>query len=144
MQSGIEIRAMKVRDVPWVAPLMAELGYPVRPAELEQRYCGLDPAAAVSFVAERAGTIVGWIHLVRRDTLLNSSRMEIIALVVKEDARGAGVGKALVNAGLDWSRAHGFATVRVTSNLKREESHPFYRRIGFQLTKESAVYDLSV
>jgi len=135
---------MKVRDLPWVAPLLAELGYPVGLAELEQRFCKLDAASAISFVAERDGNIGGWIHLTRRDTLLGTSRAEIVGLMVKADARGQGVGKALVAAGLKWSRAKGIARVRVTSNLKRTDSHPFYKNLGFTLTKESAVYDLPV
>lgn len=142
--TGWEIREMKVRDLPWVAPLLAELGYPVGISELQERFCKLDAASAVSFVAERKGHIGGWIHLTRRDTLLGPSRAEIIGLMVKADARGQGVGKALVAAGLTWSRGKGVARMRVTSNLKRTDSHPFYRNLGFTLTKESAVYDLPV
>lgn len=142
--AGFEIREMKVRDLPWVAPLLGELGYPVGISELQERFCRLDATGAVSFVAEKDGTIVGWIHLIRRDTLLGPARTDIIGLVVKADVRGLGVGKALVAAGLKWSRDKGVARVRVMSDLKRTESHPFYKNLGFTLTKQSAVYDLPV
>ena len=138
----MNIRLMTANDVNSVAPLLCELGYPVAADELAERFQRLDPGREVAFLAENGGEVRGWIHLVRRDTLLVSERIEIVGLIVAGTARGTGLGKRLVAQGLEWARQNGVFRIRVTSNLKRRESHLFYRRLGFELTKESAVYDL--
>jgi ribosomal protein S18 acetylase RimI-like enzyme len=53
--------------------------------------------------------------------------------VVVDDAfRGAGVGEALVRAGLEEARELGARAVDLTSRPEREAANRLYQRIGFQ------------
>jgi ribosomal protein S18 acetylase RimI-like enzyme len=57
-------------------------------------------------------------------------------LVVDPDARGRGVGEALVRAGLDRARELGAATVRLSSQPEMRAAHRLYERLGFRRTPE--------
>ena len=60
-------------------------------------------------------------------------------VVVDGDARGAGVGEALVAAAVDRSRSLGARTVDLTSRPDREAANRLYVRCGFAL-RETNVY----
>jgi len=55
--------------------------------------------------------------------------------VVHEDARGRGVGRALVSAAEDWARERGYTMVSVRSNVIRRDAHEFYKGLGYEPTK---------
>jgi GNAT superfamily N-acetyltransferase len=131
-------------DAEAVSVLLGELGYAVVPAEVRRRASVLEPGRHGLFVAEAdAGTLRGWVHVGARETLLAPPQAEILGLVVAAGGRGRGTGRSLVDRALRWAREHGFATVRVSSNTARIESHPFYRRLGFVCGKHSAIYHRS-
>jgi RimJ/RimL family protein N-acetyltransferase len=89
------------------------------------------PNAAV-FVAERSdGAIIGRLSLAR-DAHPASAHVADLGLMVAKDARGRGVGRALLQAAVDWARG---ATIR------KLELHVFpwnkpaielYQRFGFE------------
>lgn len=138
----MNIRAMRLDDSVQVAPLITELGYPVSPQELAARFKTIDEGRNGVFVAEDdKGTVVGWMHVVHRDFLASTSRGEIVGLVVAQHAQKKGIGKALVQKAIEWTRKGNLDALRVTSNLKRTDSHGFYMHLGFELTKNSAVYN---
>jgi GNAT superfamily N-acetyltransferase len=58
----------------------------------------------------------------------------ITILVVREDARGSGVGRRLVHAAEELMRARGCAILEITSNRKLEQAHQFYEAIGYDRT----------
>lgn len=60
-------------------------------------------------------------------------------VVVDEDARGKGVGRALNDAALEHARAAGARTVDLTSRPSREAANRLYQRIGFE-KRETNVY----
>ena len=60
--------------------------------------------------------------------------------VVGAGARGTGVGRALVEAAERWALGRGIALMTVRSNVLRPESHPFYARLGYALTKTQHCY----
>jgi GNAT superfamily N-acetyltransferase len=66
--------------------------------------------------------------------------VEIAGLVVAEDCRRAGAGRALVQQAERWAGARGAESLVVRSNTLRTESHRFYPALGFLLSKTQAVY----
>jgi GNAT superfamily N-acetyltransferase len=60
----------------------------------------------------------------------DAPRALLTALVVRDDTRGRGVGRALVTAVEHWARER----VVVTTALRRAGAHAFYERIGFEFT----------
>jgi GNAT superfamily N-acetyltransferase len=73
----------------------------------------LDPTEPVfGFVAERGETLVGIAHVVlHRSTLQRESNCYMQDLFVADRARGAGVGRALIEAVYDFARVHGLPRV---------------------------------
>lgn len=57
----------------------------------------------------------------------------ITSLAVRPEARGTGVGKALVTAAEEWAWASGAVRMEVTSGDHRPEAHAFYQAIGYAL-----------
>lgn len=154
---GAVIRFARAEDVPELARLAAELGYPTSADAMQRRFELLDssPDNAI-FVAERedhamerriggllerpAIALQGWIHVVRRLVLESGESAEILGLVVGRAVRRSGVGRRLVAAAEEWSRAEGLDRIVVRSNLVRTESHQFYPALGYAPTKSQQVY----
>jgi GNAT superfamily N-acetyltransferase len=53
-------------------------------------------------------------------------------MAVREDARRAGVGRALVEAVETQARAWGCETIELTSRNDRHEAHRFWEALGFE------------
>jgi len=123
-------------DAEGVAALSTQLGYPSTAEQTLRRFRGIaDAPDARVWVADLDGAIVGWIHLFGNRLLESDPDIESGGLVVHEDARGRGVGRALVNAAEDWARERGYSVVSVRSNVIRKEAHEFYKGLGFEPTK---------
>ena len=124
-------------DAEGVATLSTQLGYPSTAEETLRRFRGIGdaPDARVWVAQAPDGAIVGWIHLFGNRLLESDPDIEIGGLVVHEDARGRGVGRALVSAAEDWARERGYTMVSVRSNVVRREAHEFYRGLGYEPTK---------
>jgi GNAT superfamily N-acetyltransferase len=52
--------------------------------------------------------------------------------VVDTEARGLGIGQALMGKALDRARAWGCYKVALSSNQSREAAHAFYASLGFK------------
>jgi GNAT superfamily N-acetyltransferase len=87
-------------------------------------------------VAERAGAVVGCLHLTfipglsRRGT----TRAQIEAVRVAAGERGSGLGSALIRWAVAEARDRGCRLVQLTSDKTRADAHRFYTRLGFEPT----------
>ena len=90
------------------------------------------PHAAV-YVAERAddGTVVGRLS-VARDQHPASAHVADLGLMVAADARGLGVGKALLAAAVDWARGAGVRKLELHVFPWNEPAIGLYERFGFE------------
>ena len=137
------IRAARSYDVPAIAALCAELGYPAMRQEIARRLAALEAAPAHGvWVAEDAeGRVVGWLHAARCLHLADDEDVEILGLVVAEAARGSGIGAQLLRFAERFAVQAGSARVRVRSRLERERAHNFYAREGYSRVKVQLVLD---
>jgi ribosomal protein S18 acetylase RimI-like enzyme len=138
------VRTCLLADAPAVAGLATELGYPTDGEQARDRLERLlGRAEDAVLVAEENGVVVGWIHVREGHALESEPVGEIAGLVVTAARRGRGLGKALVQAGLAWAAGRGLDTVRVRSNVVREETHRWYQAAGFEPIKTQRVFSRS-
>lgn len=67
------------------------------------------------------------------ETSVDLPSAEILSIAVCEDARGMGVGKALMREALEEFAARGIREVRVAVWAENEVANAFYKRCGYQL-----------
>jgi GNAT superfamily N-acetyltransferase len=94
---------------------------------------------AVTLLAARGpGGVVGMLTLVTFP-LPTGPRARIEDVVVDQDARGQGVGTALVGAAVERARAAGARTVDLTSRTARVAANRLYEELGFR-RRDANVY----
>ena len=129
---ALRIRRAKAADVPRIAELSGELGYPSSVQEMRQRFGQIKPAARHAvFVAELEKTVVGWIHVSITPLLEVARRAEVNGLVVAERHRSLGAGAKLLDAAEVWARGKKCQGMSVRSNVIRDRAHAFYERHGY-------------
>jgi N-acetylglutamate synthase-like GNAT family acetyltransferase len=133
----IFIRPALLEDVPAVVNLAGQLGYPVEIETMRSRLAAIleEPYKAV-LLAESDGQVSGWIYLLAGQELLTGPTAEIGGLVVDENQRGHGIGKALLEQAQEWAIQQECSELRVHSNTAREPYvKEFYLAAGFELVK---------
>jgi GNAT superfamily N-acetyltransferase len=131
--SKLIIRRAKPSDVPRLASLAGELGYPTTTAEMKIRLRRVKPAANNAiFVAEDGGDVIAWIHVSVSYLLEVPLRAEVNGLVVSEACRSQGAGARLLEAAERWARTKKCEGMSVRSNVTRVRAHSFYERNGYE------------
>lgn len=132
-------------DAAEMARLAGELGYPMAASEMLRRLERLlpDPHHFIA-VAGSGDRLAGWMHVERRCSLEGGDRAELMGLVVDAGARRRGVGRQLLDAAENWTRAQGLVSLTVRTNIVRETSHPFYKSLGYTRSKTQHVYTKTI
>lgn len=134
----LSLRTATVADLPLLNQLYAEMDRE-----------GLLEAGAISaiweqmqqfpnyniYLAEQTGKAVGTFTLLVLPTMMHrgfhrSALLDSVA--VRPALRGQGIGKAMMQMALELAREAGCYKVMLSSNLKRERAHGFYRSLGFE------------
>jgi GNAT superfamily N-acetyltransferase len=139
---AIRIRRATLTDVPQLAELSGQLGYPSTPAEVEQRLQALrsNHEHAV-FVAEQPdGKLAGWIHVYVTRTVEADARAEVGGLIVDANCRSLGVGKRLLERAEQWAREAGLRAIGLRSNVIRGRAHAFHERQGYTIVKTQKAF----
>jgi GNAT superfamily N-acetyltransferase len=142
---AVRVRRGTAGDAPAIAALLDQLGYPTTVTDVESRFARLDASDADHvLVAERASVGVTGLLVLHRMPVLhqNGDVAMIMALVVDERQRGAGVGERLVRWAGALARDHGCSKLLVTTHLRREGAHRFYEGLGFSFTGRRYVMEL--
>ena len=139
----LKIREASLDDVPSLAALSTQLGYPSTPQQIVDRLSVILPSRdqLVLVACLPNDTIVGWTHAFIACRIESESFAEIGGLVVAENHRGRGIGTLLIAAAEDWAKHHGTEKLRVRSRSTRHAAHVFYERLGFARSKEQLVLD---
>jgi len=136
---AVEIREARAPDVPALARLAGELGYPTDEAQMRRRFERVvpDPEHRVFVAVNTTGDVIGWVHVYLTSWLATDVRGEIAGLIVDSTARSRGIGQRLLEAAEDWTKRHGAAVLSLRSNVIRKDAHRFYERLGYTVTKTS-------
>ena len=134
--ASFTVRAACAADAQALAALLQQLGSDeprVDPALLALRLNEL-PHNRVVLVAEREGKLLGTctLHLIEH-LAHNFARSGVVEdVVVAADARGLGIGRALMAKAAERARAWGCYKLALSSNHSREAAHRFYEQLGFK------------
>lgn len=119
-----------------LVPQLSSSNPPPSDAELAELVAS--PATTVFLARGEDGTIAGTLTLCTF-RIPTGIRAWIEDVVVDDDARGQGVGKALTQAAVDEARTLGARTVDLTSRPSRQAANGLYQSLGFQ-QRETNVY----
>lgn len=144
MNDPFTIRPATPQDAARLAELSTQLGYPATSKDilgrLDRIFGSGEHAVYVAEAREPETRIAGWVHVFVSRLLEEDSQAEIGGLVVDEAWRGRGVGALLMACAERWAREQGSTTVRVRSNVIREEAHAFYEKLGYSVVKSQKVF----
>jgi len=114
----------------WGAPFEAIVARVL--AEFAQEH---DPAREACWVAELDGRRVGSVMLVRHPEREGVARLRL--LLVDPDARGLGVGRALVDVCTGFARAAGYRRITLWTQSVLEAARAIYARAGYVKVSEA-------
>jgi RimJ/RimL family protein N-acetyltransferase len=137
---ALAVQAATSRDVPAVVELIgrvfAEYGFVWDPAgevpdlfAFERHYA---PPHGAFWVIRADGQVVGSAGVER----LPDSAAELHRLYLDRHLRGRSLGRALVEAVLDWCRAASIRRLVLWSDTRFDRAHALYERLGFRQTGE--------
>ena len=116
-----------------VQEMLGQLGYVFTVEEVRARLIllatsGKDPI----LLAKQDSRVVGLIAM-HCATMLHHREpvARITALVVRDDVRGKGIGRILVDAGTNLARQAGCSLMELTTAVHRIEAQAFYKALGF-------------
>jgi GNAT superfamily N-acetyltransferase len=120
-----------------MAGLAGQLGYPCTGDQIRMRVAEMRDTIQYAIYVARlpGGQIAGWIGVYLFRAVEIDSCAEISGLIVDQQVRSRGIGKALLDAVEVWARSHGCAAILVHSNVKRDRAHGFYKKNGYERTK---------
>ena len=130
----ILVRQAQPSDASVISGLLADLGYPSAPAQVQSRLAeaSASPHTAI-FVAESNSQVVGALSFHRIPLFHTDGFLgRITSLVVSSTFQRRGVGRLLVAAAEELARAQGCVRLEVTSGEHRPEAHAFYESLGYQ------------
>ena len=144
-EAEILIRPWREKDLPQLALLSGELGYPATAAQVARRLSQIGAAGMILVAADSNSDLpLGWIELQVVTHVTSDPHLEICGLVVGAGARSRGIGSLLVAAAEKTAREKNIPCLRVRSNIVRNRAHSFYERLGFANVKTSKVFEKAI
>ncbi|WP_433336809.1 GNAT family N-acetyltransferase [Spirillospora sp. CA-294931] len=144
---GLELRGLRPGDLGWVVQRNGVLydrecgwdrTYEALVARVAADYAANhDPSREDAWIAERNGEPVGCVFCVRKTDRTAQLRL----LHVEPEARGLGIGAALIDACLAFAEKAGYEDVVLWTTALQKPAHRLYERAGFRLeTEEDPVH----
>jgi GNAT superfamily N-acetyltransferase len=135
----VAVRLATVDDASAFGRFEATLGYPITEAQARVRIKHIsENTCGVIYVFFEENLLKGWAHIHAVPLLASEGYAEIGGLDVADTFRRQGVGKALIEACIAWTREQQFSRLRLYSGMHRTEAHAFYKALGFDGTKAPA------
>jgi GNAT superfamily N-acetyltransferase len=119
-------------DAEHIANLFTQLGYPTSARDVPGRLDNVfADGGSVVLAIDDGGRALGLMSLARLRVIHAAGPIAYITgLVIDVEARGQGVGRALVDAAKEWARSEGCVRLNVTSAEHRADAHAFYPKCG--------------
>jgi len=88
--------------------------------------------------------VVEWVQVSAYSALVTDNAAGLCGLVVDEEWRGQGIGRALLKAAEAWARERNCSAMYVRTNAVRHSAHAFHRQFGYQQVKTSLTFTKSL
>ncbi|MEJ2560700.1 MAG: GNAT family N-acetyltransferase [Anaerolineae bacterium] len=144
----VRIHPASPNDAPAAVGLMAQLAefsHGQVDTGVEDRFRAMIklPTYAIFVAKNDNGHVVGLLTISQRWTLWHTGPCALIEeLVVDEGVRGQGVGRALIQAAIDWAKTQRCSEVEVSTEADNLKAQAFYRRLGFESVALLLEYEL--
>ena len=136
------IRPLTAEDAVAAADLSSQLGYPGSSENFRQRLGEISQSSdRLALAAVLNDQLTGWIDASIERHLQSSDSVVIGGLVVRDNVRGLGIGRRLCYEIELWAQSRSIQTLRVRSQIFREDAHRFYLRDGYRKVKTSLVFE---
>jgi GNAT superfamily N-acetyltransferase len=139
MMPHLDIRRATLHDLPVIMSLIAQMdldaGTPLALSEAEEIFTRISTYANHElYVATVDNDIVGtFVLLIMHHLSHHGARSLVIEdVVVREDWRSQGEGRAMMEYAIRRGKALGCYKLMLSSGIKRERAHAFYENLGFQ------------
>jgi GNAT superfamily N-acetyltransferase len=137
------VRPATPADAAEMAALFAQFEHPTPAGPIPDRLARLISHDGQALVADSPAGLLGVATMqVVWSLVEDAPRVMLTALVVRENVRGQGVGRALVTAVEAWARARGANRVVLMTALRRAGAHAFYERLEYEFTGRRYVKSL--
>ncbi len=142
INNQVLIRTAEIKDAARIAILSDQLGYSVTNQQAKERiYKIQNNDNHLLYVATLDNEeLIGWVHAYICDSIVIQTPALILGLVVDQDYRHQGVGRLLMEEIENWAAKSGAEGVLLRSNIKRNEAHLFYEKIGYTNIKQSLTF----
>jgi GNAT superfamily N-acetyltransferase len=95
-----------------------------------------DPARRCALLAAREGEVIGMVTVQLLVSTAEGGDSALLEDLVVDDAcRGAGVGRRLLEAAVDWARARGATRAQLLADRENAPALGFYARMGWERTQ---------
>jgi GNAT superfamily N-acetyltransferase len=139
-----KLNSVNENEAKQICELAEQLGYPNHITLLTKRLANITKLHDHAiFVAKLDGKILGWLHCIVCLRVESPIFVEVTGLVVNENHRGKQLGKRLIEAAKQWSSDQHIFEIKLRCNILRTASHQFYLSLGFSLSKEQKVFEIS-
>jgi GNAT superfamily N-acetyltransferase len=134
----LDIRIATSADLPLLQDLYADMDRDIRlPAQaIAEIFAAIALVPNYSiYLAFQSDRSVGTFSLLYVPTMMHRGYHKyalLDAVTVRSDWRGRGIGTAMMRAALQLSAEAGCYKVALSSNLKRDRAHEFYKSLGFE------------
>ena len=129
MEKHMKIRPASKADIPQLAGLMEQLGYPTTTEEMESRYTSIEEDSHYhTLVAELDGKVAGMAGLCKGLFYeYNGFYVRIVAFVVDSHYRRRGIGEKLLLETERWAIG-----LNSGNRSERLAAHRFYAKMGYE------------
>lgn len=127
---GLQV-TFRISERPRAQPYVKRAGYSIDGHYLQGLLQRINTGRGLYLGAYEADKVVGFLDL----TLDNWRPVATLEWIIVDNAwRGKGIGKALMQAGIEWARSKNMAAIALETQTTNIHACRFYERMGFRIS----------
>jgi len=99
--------------------------------------------AVVLIAEDMHGIPLGFLSITHNTNFTGETQAYIGEIAVSAEAEGRGIGRALMHAGEEWARTHGYSLIVLDTGAANARARAIYRRLGYAEESVRLVKELS-